>query len=580
MIKKILLFFLLMTPVRVCAQPWIDYPDITTYADANIKGLYYKFDNSKMTASVTCEKSVHEGATGYTEYTSKYSGDITIPDKVEHKGTTYTVTSINNGAFYGCSGLTSITIPNSVTSIGSEAFSCCTGLTSVVIPSSVVFIGENAFFYCLLKDVYLYRKKEVYETYPFAEDAGRATLHVNVLLVESYRNKWPCFQDYVCLDDDGSYKLSYYIGDNLYKTAIYEYGESIVPENPTKEGYSFSGWNEIPETMPDHDVTVTGSFTPNTYSLTYKVDGEEYKSCEVKCGTEIMPEQDPTKKGMTFSGWKNIPKTMPAKDIEVTGTFSYYISTIDKVTYQVTDAEKETAAVIGNDNIAGAVAIAPAFDFDYTYSVTDINDKAFYGCAAITSVEIPATVKTIGERAFANIDKLNDVIVLAEDIPETERTAFENSYIEDYVTLHVPAGSIEKYNAVAPWKNFKEIVAIEEPVGPKKCATPTITFADGKVKFACETEGVTFKYEITNADNFEEEGDEIEVGGVYNVSVYATKEDYIDSDKATTQIKLSTIKGDVNGDNKVDVRDHVALTNIIMGIHEEEAETEQEEAGE
>ena len=133
---------------------------------------------------------------------------------------------------------------------------------------------------------------------------------------------------------------------------------------------------------------------------------------------------------------------------------------------------------------------------------------------------------------------------------------------------------MEKYKSTAPWKNFKEVVGI---AGPKKCATPTITFADGKVKFSCETEGVTFKYEITNAENYEGEGNEIEVGGVYNVSVYATKDDYIDSDKAEMQIKLSTVKGDINGDGKVDVRDHVELSNIIMGIHEEEAESEQEE---
>ena len=58
------------------------------------------------------------------------------------------VTGIDVGAFYGCTGLTTVTIPNSVTGIGGGAFSGCTGLTSVTIPNSVTYIGDGAFLYC------------------------------------------------------------------------------------------------------------------------------------------------------------------------------------------------------------------------------------------------------------------------------------------------------------------------------------------------------------------------------------------------------------------------------------------------
>ena len=80
--------------------------------------------------------------------TNKYTGDVVIPESVVYNDVIYSVTSIRNQAFYNCSGLTSVEIPNSVTSIGYEAFRECRGLTSVEIPNSVTSIGELAFYLC------------------------------------------------------------------------------------------------------------------------------------------------------------------------------------------------------------------------------------------------------------------------------------------------------------------------------------------------------------------------------------------------------------------------------------------------
>lgn len=80
-----------------------------------------------------------------------YSDSFVIPESVTQNvtGITYKVIAIGDNAFCDCSGLRSITIPESVTSIGSFAFANCTDLTSVTIPESVTTIGDYAFRKCI-----------------------------------------------------------------------------------------------------------------------------------------------------------------------------------------------------------------------------------------------------------------------------------------------------------------------------------------------------------------------------------------------------------------------------------------------
>ena len=71
------------------------------------------------------------------------------------------------------------------------------------------------------------------------------------------------------------------VDGQTYKTIGIDYGVAITPEDvPERDGYTFSGWSEIPATMPAKDVTVTGSFTINKYTLSYTVNGETYKTYE------------------------------------------------------------------------------------------------------------------------------------------------------------------------------------------------------------------------------------------------------------------------------------------------------------
>lgn len=117
------------------------------------------------------------------------------------------------------------------------------------------------------------------------------------------------------------YTITYMLDGQVYKTEQLKAGQTITAETPAREGYSFSGWNGLPSVMPAKDITVTGSFTPNNYNITYVLEGSVYKVVSVPCGSAIVP-LEMTKEGYAFSGWDGLPATMPAHDITVTGSFS------------------------------------------------------------------------------------------------------------------------------------------------------------------------------------------------------------------------------------------------------------------
>ncbi len=109
------------------------------------------------------------------------------------------------------------------------------------------------------------------------------------------------------------------VGGSEIAPITQDYGTVITaPEAPTREGYTFIGWDkEIPTTMPTENMTVTAQWEINQYTITFDTNGgSEIAPITQDYGTAITVPADPTREGYTFMGWdQEIPTTMPAENI-------------------------------------------------------------------------------------------------------------------------------------------------------------------------------------------------------------------------------------------------------------------------
>ncbi len=118
-----------------------------------------------------------------------------------------------------------------------------------------------------------------------------------------------------------------------------------APENPTKTGYTFMGWEpEIPEIMPEEDMTITAKWKINQYTITFDTDGgTPITPITQDYDTDVTAPENPTKTGYTFVGWdKEIPDTMPAENVTITAKWAINQYTISFETNGGTEIDSIT----------------------------------------------------------------------------------------------------------------------------------------------------------------------------------------------------------------------------------------------
>ena len=241
---------------------------------------------------------------------------ITIPKGVEE---------IKAWTFGKCKSLKTIDIPEGVTEIGREAFELC-GITSITLPKSLTEIEYWAFLNCdSLHTIVCKALVPPLCSHDIFKDAfdnavkSNCTLFVPDDSITAYQaaEEWKDFYNIYPLSlKDKKFALTYLVDGEEYRKDSVKLRDTItLIEEPTKEGHTFSGWGEVPERMPANDLTVEGTFTPNKYLVTFKIDGEVIVSDSLTYGTAIVIPETPEREGHTFSGWGEVLETVPADDI-------------------------------------------------------------------------------------------------------------------------------------------------------------------------------------------------------------------------------------------------------------------------
>ena len=444
-------------------------PAIATAHDFKVDSIYYNRINDN-------EVEVTYGQIFDHRY--QYHGAVTIPAAVTYDGTTYSVTSIGEGAFLRCPRLTSVVIPNSVTSIGRQAFAYCTGLTSIDIPNSVTAISSYAFYntawYDNQPDGLVYAGMVAYRYKGTMPSGTNMTLREGTLGIA------------ICAFMECTGLTSIVIPNSVTEVGILAFMDcpdltSIVVESGNPRYDSRNNCNAIIETASNTLIAgCKNTIIPNSVT---EIGYGAFMDCTGL--TSIVIPNSITKIGeLAFQGCDgltsvDIPNSVTEIVCDAFGDPAFLgCSGLTSIVVESGnpryDSRNNCNAIIES---ASNTLIVGCKNTTIPNSVTKIGPCAFFGCDGLTSIDIPNSITSIGDNAFQDCTGLTS-IVIPNSVTEINDFAFYECtgltdvycYIADLSrvssgynrfeldngdysgrTLHVLQGTADAYRANKNW---------------------------------------------------------------------------------------------------------------------------------
>ena len=408
-----------------------------------------------------------------------------------------------------------------VTSLDASCFEDCRGLTSITIPSSVTSLGYSCFEGCSgLTSITIPSSVTSLESDCFRGCSGLTSITIPSS-VTSFG--FACFEGCIGLTSITIPSSVTSLGESCF-SGCSGLASIIIPSSVTSLGnscfYGCSGLTSI--TIPS-SVTSLGDYC--------------FSSCN-KLTSVTIPFSVTSLGDVCFSGCSGLTSiTIPSS---VTSLGNYCFS-----------------------GCSGLTSIT------IPSSVTSLESDCFSGCSGLTSITIPSSVTYVGSDCFIGCDNIETVYFKGKycnssytdlHIPKTSIIKVPTEYLQDYKDAF---GYSYKY--IFAW-NPNESGDDTKPVTP--CATPSISYASGKLKFDCETAGAKYHYTITDTDiktDALNENGGVSLSAAYQISVYATADGYTASDKV--EATLYWINANLeNGTNINQVRTRGVVASAHDGI--------------